>query len=388
VTGRQLLAALPVVVLACAAPPPLAPPPIWGGLDAGPYWVGYRVVQREDASRPLADGRARPLQVSVWYPAPAAPEVEPMRYRDFVALEATELGDADADGAKGEAAVGRQRERLADAGVAEDAAGRVLEAVTAARRDVPASPGPFPLALFAQGNGSPPHSETVACAYLASHGFVVMTVPSQSRITGFPTSEADVLPKAEEQAADLAWLAAHAGEVSPAPTRGLGVIGYSFGARGALVYQLQSRAAGAMVSVDGGIGNAQGKGFADGAPYFDPMAFTVPLLHVYQPGDEVVDPDFDLIESLDRSDRFLVEVTGLRHGHFSNIGMLRALGPGYDAVIAPDLDPQPAFEATLRYIRAFLHAFLDGDRTDLDALVAAGPGGPVVQVREWPPEGR
>jgi dienelactone hydrolase len=363
--------------------------------------VGFHVEQAADAARPLDDGGPRPMQASAWYPAAPAPDVPALHYRDFVALEATELavsstGDGGPAGSAAEPggdAVAAYRALLVDrAGLPAEAADRLLAAASSTRRDVPAAGGSYPVVLLAQGNGNSPHRQSVLSAFLASHGFVVLTMPSASRITGFPTAEAEVLPKAEEQATDLAWLAHHAGELSPAAVRrGRGgnglvhaVVGYSFGARAALVYQLRGGGAAALASIDGGIGNAAGKDFLAADPSLRPGDLSVPVLHVYQPGDDYVEPDFDLLNRMRGADRWLVQVTGLRHGHFSNSGMLRSLGAGYEALVPAGYDPQPAVEATWSWLRAFLDATLVGERGGFDALVAAGPGGPVVAVETLP----
>jgi dienelactone hydrolase len=377
---------LALMLAGCGAPPPrLVAPPIWGALEPGAHWVGFTVGHLTDASRPIADGRPRPMQISIWYPADPAPDVQPYRYRDYVALQASELLAREPTAEEidrtltAHRALLKERLGLQPAGVDE-----LLGAVMAARHAVPSAPGPFPLVLFAQGNGNPPDSMSVLCEYLASRGLVVMTMASQSRITGFPKTDADVLPKAEEQAADLAFIAAHAVELSPAPTREIGVVGYSFGGRGAFVYQLQSHAASAFVSLDSGIANAQGKDWINTASYFRPEAFTIPLLHVHQPGDQVVTPDFSLIESLTKSDRYLVKLTGLSHGDFTNLGAFGGLGEAFESLNPPDRSPQPAFETAVRFTEAFLRARLGGDPSAFDLLVRAGSTGVVADLRKLP----
>jgi hypothetical protein len=66
----------------------------------GPHGVGIRVAEQYDYSRtfqPLIDEtgkpyqgeRARPLQTLIWYPAQKS-NAEPMRFRDYLALRATQ----------------------------------------------------------------------------------------------------------------------------------------------------------------------------------------------------------------------------------------------------------------------------------------------------------
>ena len=63
-----------------------AAPALWGGLPAGPHPVGFRVIGHRDATRPLADGTPRPLQISLWYPA-AASDRPALVYRDLAGPE-------------------------------------------------------------------------------------------------------------------------------------------------------------------------------------------------------------------------------------------------------------------------------------------------------------
>ena len=69
--------------------------------DPGPHPVGFRVFNQRDATRHLADGALRPVQVSVWYPA-ATTESPALTYRDYVLVAARErtLAPLDTEGEK------------------------------------------------------------------------------------------------------------------------------------------------------------------------------------------------------------------------------------------------------------------------------------------------
>ena len=66
--------------------------PLWGDLVPGPYAVGFKVTYRLDRSRTwdptpdsIAQGEsARPIRVSVWYPAKPARAARPMPYRAYL----------------------------------------------------------------------------------------------------------------------------------------------------------------------------------------------------------------------------------------------------------------------------------------------------------------
>src|SRR5690349_225263 len=77
-----------------------ATPSTWGPLQRGPYAVGYRLIDRYDDTRPFwmprdLDGkprngaRARPMRISVWYPAQPSP-APAMTLGDYIDLMGAE----------------------------------------------------------------------------------------------------------------------------------------------------------------------------------------------------------------------------------------------------------------------------------------------------------
>ena len=214
-------------------------------------------------------------------------------------------------------------------------------------------------------------------------------MPSASRLTGTPRRLEDLLPKVEEQALDLVYLAAHLRELSPVPTGALGVVGFGLGGRAMLVYQLRSRAADALVSLDSGIGNHLGNNFLDERAYFRPQSFTAPLLHVYQPGDEVMTPDFELLERLNRSERYLVRLGGLGHLQFSNEAFLETLQKEDERLLTGRGHPQGAFEEALVLTEAFLASRLGARPGAFGEILAeaAAPAGSVEEILRLGPVG-
>src|SRR5947207_5457813 len=91
------------------------PPPMWGRLEAGPYAVGYRLIDRYDYTRPYWNRRdlegkqrtierARPMRISVWYPATAS-NTPYMRLGDYIDLIGAEdrivpIGDRERRGGR------------------------------------------------------------------------------------------------------------------------------------------------------------------------------------------------------------------------------------------------------------------------------------------------
>jgi dienelactone hydrolase len=242
--------------------------------------------------------------------------------------------------------------------------------------DAPSAPGRFPIVLVAQGMGGAVQDQAALGESLASHGYVVATTPSPVRLGQKMESEADVPAMAEEQARDLeVALAVVAPRAVADPTR-TAVIGYSFGARPALLLASRHPDWRALVSLDGGIGSADAKGWL--APRaLERGALRTPLLHVYEEDDENARPDFDLLASLVHAPRTLARVDGLRHLDFITFGLASASLPSLGAADAHRL---AALRAVFALTRGFLDARLSGRPQAWAEAAEAGARSGLVRV--------
>ncbi len=361
-------------VLLLAALGPLAgagqgAPALWDGLTPGAHAAGFSVTIEPDASRPLPGG-ARRIQVSCWYPA-LATGGQALTYRDYFVLSAGEREPASA--AAKQAAIDAEKAFFATVGVKRSLVERWFDQPVFARADAPAAAGTFPLVLVAQGNGQSAHHQAILSEWLASHGFIVCTTPSQVRLGTSMTSEADVLPNARAQAADLRvaerYARAHWRVRASAP----GLVGHSFGARSALVLASAGPAA-ALASLDGGIGADEARDWVDGLG-LDRTRFTTPILHVYEAGDRAITPNLTLIQSLDRSDPTVVRIDALRHIDFTSLGFGAAAIDGLTGKAPADLP------AKVRTVATLVLLFLDSAmKTEDGAFMTRIPPRPWMHV--------
>jgi dienelactone hydrolase len=350
---RLPAAAAGVLLLATAlARAQPAPPALWAGLQPGSHAVGFTTERIADPAR-RADGQPRQVQVSCWFPA-TGPAGVPLTFRDYFLLSAAERGTASVEAKR--AAISDERKFFASVGVEGALVDRWFDAPVFARAGGSPARGAFPLVLVAQGNGQPAHYQAVLSEFIASHGFVVCTTPSQSRLGTAMTSEADVLPSATAQAADLRIAERYAREHYHPRAAPPGVVGHSFGGRSALVLAAGGHAA-AIVSLDGGIGAEEARSWVEGLP-LDRTHFATPILHIYEEGDRAITPDLTLIRSLARSDRTLVTIDAMRHIDFTSLGFGAATVEGLTGKAPPSLGAKCRRVATLTW--RFLEATLDG----------------------------
>ena len=335
------------------------PLPAWGALTPGPARVGFSSWVERDSSR-STDGEVRAVQVSVWYPTTKPALAPRLHYADYVALGATERGQPASDSANS-AAITEFVEFLVSNRVPRDDVMHWMASEMYAHVDTArAMRAGQPLVLVAQGNGQAAYSQAVLCELLASHGYVVLTTPSPVRLGAPLTSDADIYPLVSAQATDL--------EVGmrAAVRRGLGdslhvaTIGHSLGARASLLLVLRHHAS-LLVSLDGGIANAQGRSWLDSA-HLSLGAARGSLVHLYQQGDSTVIPDFRLVRQLTGMDRSLILAAGLRHWNFTSFGTSAAAFP----TVAPG-PTTPANERTsadvMRVTRCVLDAWVRGRRS-------------------------
>jgi hypothetical protein len=148
----------------------------WGNLEKGPYAVGYKVLDRYDYTRPYwmardLDGkprtleRARPMRISVWYPAAAgkAPFMTLGDYVDQMGVEDQMLTSLDAE-QKRAARAAFYALPVMRAATPEQRA-KIEALTTLAQRNAPAAVGKFPLILYSLGSAAP---AAITPEYLAS----------------------------------------------------------------------------------------------------------------------------------------------------------------------------------------------------------------------------
>jgi len=316
----------------------------------GPHAVGLEVAALEDPGRPH-EGKPRPIQMVLWYPAAKGGQ-EDLTFGDYVGLVASELGPASPEQVR--TAVEEHAEFLRTRGKMSEA--DVERWLSRPMRAIPRAPPvgrQFPLVLVAQGNGNSASDQAFLCELLASHGFVVATSPSPTRITGPMKGEQDIAKTAEDQALDLAVLSKAARERPFVAQDRAALVAHSFGARSALLYAMHEGAA-ALVSLDGGIGTRTGRDELRKSRFFDSARAKLPILHIYEELDAFMAPDFSLLRSLRGADLRLVRASHMHHMHFTTVGEAAGVFPALAQVTHADGRTSQAWTDVANATVAFL----------------------------------
>lgn len=337
---------------------------LYGNLTPGPYAVGFRVIERYDYSRPYrfardltgkprSGERARPMQISVWYPAEKG-SGKPMHFGDYVALiaSATKFGPlTDADRADAD-------ERffnfptIRELPASQRGPWKAME--TWARSDAKPLAGRFPLVLWSLHW---PALDHVTPEYLASHGYVAVTMPRVDSTSGAADRAG---PDLYTKALDVDFLLNEMASFPYADVHNVGGIGFSAGGHWMLGEAMRNPDVHAVVSLDTVMlyHDAVGQAFA-ALPFYGLDRVRVPVLHMIR-SVWVPNEDPALWKNMRYADRTYLELTDpeLDHFDFQSAGYASTLlGARPKAAHAS----AAAHELYNRYTLAFLDAHLKND---------------------------
>lgn len=341
-------------------------------LDPGPSGVGFQVVVGLDSTRafrPLRDhqGRlatetARPVQVSIWYPARAS-DAPRMRAGDFRLIQETEVDvGSDLDAAERDALRARFISDLEAMGETTARAAGVWDDPTPAVRDAPALPGPHPVVLYFTAAGV---SNPLLPAYLASHGFVVASFPSNGRMTEGSLEFTPNSLTLDTDIDDAGFAHLVLRRLPWADTRRLAVAAFSGGSLAALLWAMRDMHADAVVTVEGWERLRRGADIVSGSVHYEPHRLRVPVLMLERAADEA-SPQYakvpDVVEALSYADITRVSYRDAAHGDFLS-----------HAPFGHTPDQPRIYAASARAIRLFLQATLMDRDASTRSLASLAP---------------
>jgi dienelactone hydrolase len=345
---------------------------LWGRLKPGPNAVGFQTIFQYDSSRPYkrkvdyegkfqSGERARPMQINIWYPASQA-NGQPMTFVEYIQLTATEDSGGEATAEQKRQSVDAFLKSRWAQGVDAAKLQEVIGQKTAAIRNAVPDPKRFPLLLVANSVGlSSPYTQALLCEYLASHGYVIASMPSRG-LSGRQTSFDSIGVLAQMQDLQYAIQLLHQ---KPFVDRDrLGLIGFSFGALATSLLAMHNTDVDAYVSLDGSGGNRYGYSVIFQNPLYEPSKLTVPTLSVSQESNP--DSDTSFFKALKYSNIHRVRFKGMRAGvDFSSLGMIASLVPNFGGEPVPQgskwEDRKAGHEALCVYTLNFLNASIRKD---------------------------
>jgi hypothetical protein len=342
---------------------------LWGGLEAGPHEVGFRILDELDRSRAIRAGDSastvhpRPIRVYVWYPAKWSDDSKPMTFGRYAeAADADVWSDELLDGIRGRTAYA---ERPFARSLGRERYEEILGLPVRAAEGAHPAPGKFPLIVVGQGlYYESPVTHAVLGEFLASHGFVVATCPLVGSWS--PLVRLDLIDL-ETQVRDMEFVIARARQESFVSQESLGLFGFDMGGMSAVLLAMRNPDVDAFASVDAGIlfGHASAipSGIPFSSPHFDPALLRSPWLHATQrefasppPGEE----GSSLFDDAVHADRYLVLVDGMRHADFTSYALVQNRAPIRGYWPPEKGQEKETYEALSLYLSNFFRAYLAG----------------------------
>lgn len=362
-------------------------PRIWPDAGPGPYEVGYRVLHEHDTTRtfkPKLDyfGRptegtiARPIQISVWYPAASVPGRSRMKLEDYYFTTATETDFATPSTERLSILANRLKNiwplefRIPPEGraaIRERIEAAFQEEVFAARDAAPEK-GPFPLIVHMPGYNASPAHHAHLFEYLASHGYVVAAVPNMGRYRREIDDEAASL---DVQARDLEFAVARMVEVPQVDPSRVGTTGMSWGGFSNVLFGERDARVDAVLTLDGAITMPEELKLIEAVPGYSHGAFDKAYMQLLvTPAEAKFRPkDLRFFEALEYGDAHMVQFRGVDHDEFS-CGYLR-LRNLRETDLARIAYLEEFSRQVYRCALQFFDAYLKGDESALRSLVEA-----------------
>jgi dienelactone hydrolase len=308
-----------------------AVPLLWGNLRSGSYGVGSKTLFRFDGSRTWlsADDRnGRPIRIQVWYPTLPTRTRQRMSYGEYIHFPAPKPFAAL------EQVLEQRDETLAAQSVAKGELPALLSTRMDARRDSPPVRGRFPTLFYFGGLNDTTTAGAILAEYLASHGFVVVSVPLLGVTASDPSQHRTQSGlEATVRDAEFAWSVVRS-ETYADSTR-LGVIGHSLGGIEAVLFAMRNANVRAVVALDGTYGFAGATEVLTNFYGYAPQRMTAALLDLRKAaGEQDTVLDLSALNDFHYAPRLRVTITKMHHSDFASFGMIAKVfelgnDPGY-----------------------------------------------------------
>jgi len=357
---------------------------IWPAQEPGPYAVGFQIRREFDRSRtfrrdtdffgkPVSGETARPLQISIWYPAATDGSQAQMKYGTYYRALAGVTDFSEHDQEQLQRVVAEHKNiLLMEWRVEPDRQDLVLARLDSvfnedahAFADAPFHAGRFPLILHMPGyNGHPLHHAPLF-EFLASFGYVVVAVPNMGMYTRNIENE---LLSIEVQARDLEFLLSLVKTLPVVDTSRVGTTGMSWGGMSNVLFAQRNFSVDAVLTLDGAITMPVELDLIEQIPGYSHVSFHPAYLQLLvNPNHAQFRPkDLRFFEALRYSDAYSVQFDSVGHDDFApGVVRLRNLSE-QDSDRVEHLE---RFTTVLyRYTLAFFDAFLKGNEATLKSL--------------------
>jgi pimeloyl-ACP methyl ester carboxylesterase len=226
--------------------------------------------------------------------------------------------------------------------------------VPTVRNAIPAS-GTFPLVMYSPGGGASLPDNGVLAAYLASHGYIVGSLPQLTSVDS--RLQRNYQTEVEAHARDIEFAVGALQSLPSLDRRRLAVTGFSRGGLVALRVAARNPNVDAVVGLDPSYAYATSFERVTGSSAIDVYAFRIPVLTLLRDNSAAgAAPWGFVLDSLRYADRYIARVRALEHNDFAEIrSMLYPTLLGKGDLPAPLAEGHLGYTAIARYVLNFLN---------------------------------
>ena len=325
--------------------------------SASAFSVGFKTLLTVDhsrsyrfLSRPEAGGR--PMRLFIWYPTRRSKPGPYLRFADYVYSQSLEKEAHQLTSADKSNFDKRLTETLSFFNVEDEQVDLLLKAETKAIRNAHEIKGRFPLVIL--GNVGEGFYYSSIAEYLATNGYVVVTLPSIGANEGEPCGfDLNCL---KIQQTDMEFAIARMSKQPNVDASRIGLIAWSFSGLAAAHLQTRSSSVKAVVSLDAATGYQYGKEILDSSKQLEMNKTLVPFLHLHGlAGQSRVPKNFDFFNTYQSREKKLVEFKNLQHSDFIS---LYGIGVRYAKKETNEMTISEIRQTNL-VVKEFLNAYLN-----------------------------
>jgi len=228
-------------------------------LEYGPYEVGFKSYKTHDDSRPYLFGKdtiSRPLLIHFWYPSMEKIEGHTLDFKHYIDLIAQRENYGKLTSEINESSFNYvyAYSEFAKSNLGLDTsihAQQILDTPVYAKSGIPIQKigAGFPLLIYAPSNSKASVQNHMICEYLASHGFMILSVASAG-----PASihRVNIVESTMAQVIDMEHILKYCQDSLHIKYTKLGLFGFSSGGNAITIFQMRNQSVDAVFSMDGG----------------------------------------------------------------------------------------------------------------------------------------
>jgi hypothetical protein len=322
-------------------------------LKQGPHQVGFKAGVHYDLGRPPIKGQfsafqqGRAVHVSVWYPATTKANHPPMVFSEYVDEISRMLNPREVTKRTRMESIHQMNLVLSQLGgnsaLVDKHLAALLNSSTNAFRNASTQAGSFPVVVYPES----PYLNSMLCEYLASYGYIVVSVSRHGTLT--TDAEWQAVRGIETLIQDCQFALSVLKKEFKSAGPGLAVMGTGMNASAGLGWMMRNPSIDGLVSLDGGILTGYADSLVQKSPYFDVTQVNKPMLVMHTQREPV---ETKAVDQYTYADRFILRLPYMRDFPCTNVAVWEKTFPGM--LVPSSGDTGQGFEWMARYVLYFL----------------------------------